>query len=67
MDSREGERQRTSMIEQLTTVLAAHLDIKWEVTHELDNLSHMIIVFREQLSLALRIEQILGGQQLKDL
>jgi hypothetical protein len=55
------------MIEQLTTVLAAHLDLEWEVAHKLDNLSHMIIVLREQLSLTLRIKQILCGQQLEDL
>ena len=67
MDNGKRESQRTSMIEQFATVLAAHLDLEWEVAHKLDDLSHMIIVLCEQLSLTLGIKQILCGQQLKDL
>ena len=53
------------MVEQLSTILAAHLSVQREITHELDDLSHMIIILREQLSLPLRVEKVVGGEKLE--
>lgn len=55
------------MVEELTAVFAAHLHVHWQIAHQLDNLSHMVIVFREKLALALRIKEIIGCKQLEDL
>ena len=59
--------RRTVVIEQVSTVLAPHLYLKREVTHELNDLRHMVVVLGEQLSLALRVEQVLRSQELEDL
>lgn len=50
-----GER-RTSMVKQFPTIFTAHLDIEGEVTEQLDDLRHMVVILREQLSLSMGIK-----------
>jgi len=50
------------MVEEFAAVFATHLDFEWEVSEELYDLSHVVIVLGEQLSLALGVEQVFGRQ-----
>lgn len=44
------------MVKQFPTILAAHLDIEGEVTEQLNDLRHMVVILREQLSLPMGIK-----------
>jgi hypothetical protein len=55
------------MVKQLSTIFAAHLSFKREIAQQFNNLRHVVVIFCEQLSLTLWIEEVLCCEQFETL
>jgi hypothetical protein len=63
----ENVKAHTGMIKQLPAIFTTHLDLDREITHEFNNLCHMVIILGEKLALTLWVEEIFSCEKLKNL
>ena len=63
----EGGERQTGVIEELAAVFTTHLDFQGEISQQLYDLGHMIIILGEELSLTMWIKEKVSCQELKDL
>ena len=54
------------MVKQFSAVSATHLCFQREVTQELNDLRHMVIIFGEEFSLTVRVKEEVGRQEFED-